>query len=238
MRAVSLTNRGGRDNNEDYICHTQSNGVWCFVLCDGLGGQLCGEVASGIVATAVCEAFDKNPEISAEALEAYMKQAAWKLEQERDKDKEKYNMSSTVTVLVTDGKNAVWGHIGDSRLYHIRNDEILYVTDDHSVAFMEFESGMIDYHDIRFSPHQNKLLRCVSDTDNFYPDISEVVELKKGDAFLLCSDGFWEYVYEEDIEAAVKSACSPKEWLEEMLKTLHKNEIERNDNYSVIAIMV
>ena len=117
MRAVSLTNRGGRKNNEDHIAYANADGIWCFVLCDGLGGQECGEVASEIVCNVICEEFKKEPEISSESIRGYALKAAEKLGQERDADMEKYNMSSTVVVLLTDGKKAIWLHMGDSRLY-------------------------------------------------------------------------------------------------------------------------
>lgn len=236
MRAVSLSNRGGRKNNEDCVGYERAGKIWCFVLCDGLGGQLCGEVASKLVCDTVCAEFEKNPEISYSAVHDYLEKAVMVLTDERDEDK--YNMSSTAVVLVTDGKKAVWAHLGDSRLYYISGGEILKITDDHSVAFMEFEGGMITYDDIRRSPNQNKLTRCVSDMDNFKPDISDITELEHGDAFLLCSDGFWEYVTEDDIEETINKSSSPKEWLEKMLEVLHENEIEKNDNYSVIAVMV
>ena len=74
--------------------------------------------------------------------------------------------------------------------------------------------------------------------DNFKPDISDITKLEHGDAFLLCSDGFWEYVTEDDIEETINKSSSPKEWLEKMLEVLHENEIEKNDNYSTIAVMV
>ncbi|MGN0108281.1 MAG: PP2C family protein-serine/threonine phosphatase [Hominilimicola sp.] len=236
MRAVSLSNRGGRKNNEDCVGYARAGEIWCFVLCDGLGGQLCGEVASRLVCDTVCDEFEKNPEISRLALCGYLEKAVEAIGEARDEDK--YNMSSTAVALVTNGKQAVWAHMGDSRLYYISGGGILSITDDHSVAFMEFERGMITYDDIRRSPSQNKLLRCISDMDNFMPDISDITELTCGDAFLLCSDGFWEYVTEDDIEKAINQSSSPKEWLEKMLDVLHENEIEKNDNYSAIAVMV
>lgn len=238
MKAVSLTNRGGRNNNEDCIGYAQSDGLWCFVLCDGLGGHCCGEVASKLVCNMVRDEFLKTPDLSERSLYRYIEKAASVLSEERESNEDKVDMSTTVIALVTDGERAVWGHSGDSRLYYISDNEIFKITDDHSVAFMEFESGKIAYDDIRKSPNQNKLVRSISDFNDFNPDISEVINIKKGDAFLLCSDGFWEYVHEDDIERTVAETSSPKVWLEKMLEVLHRNEHEKNDNYSVIAVMV
>lgn len=238
MRAVSLTNRGGRKNNEDHIAYANAEGIWCFVLCDGLGGQKCGEVASEIVCNTICEEFKKQPELSDTAIREYARIAAEKLGYERNADVEKYNMSSTVVVLLTDGKKAIWLHMGDSRLYYFNKRKLSLVTDDHSVAFMEFKRGEISYEDIRKSPNQNMLTRCVNDASDFVPQISDEIEVKNGDAFLLCSDGFWEYVDEYAMERTLKKSSSPKAWLEKMLKALHKNETPKNDNYSAVAVMV
>ncbi len=191
-----------------------------------------------MVCRVICDEFEKSPELSRDAVREYARKAAEALGRERDSDADKYNMSTTVVVLLTDGKRAVWLHMGDSRLYCFTKGELRIVTEDHSLAFLEFMRGEISYDGIRTSKNQNMLTRCVNDTDNFEPDISDLVEVKKGDAFLLCTDGFWEFVNEEDMQSTLKKSASPKEWLEKMLIILHKNETERNDNYSTIAVML
>ena len=238
MRAVSLTNKGGRENNEDYVASAHVGGLWCFVLCDGLGGHSFGEIASEFVCSNICKAFEEKPELSQEALRGYIEKATEKLEEARKKEKGKSDMASTVVALITDGIHAVWAHVGDSRLYYIVEGEIDSITDDHSAAFLQFEKGDITYDDIRRSPKQNELLKTISTKKRLAPDISEITEVYQDDAFLLCSDGFWEFVTEDDIEEALMNAASPKEWLESMLEVLHKNETENNDNYSAIAIMI
>lgn len=238
MRAVSITNRGGRKNNEDCIRYANAGDLWCFVVCDGLGGQCCGEVASEIVADGICSAFKEKPELTTGAIYSYMEAAVTVLGEERERDDNKFNMSTTAAVLITDGKKAVWAHCGDSRIYYLSGSDIIRITDDHSVAFTEFKCGMITYDEIRKSPNQNKLLRCMNSPDYFDPDISPVEELKHNDSFILCSDGFWELVMEEDIEQTRKQSFSPMQWLQNMLEILHKNETERNDNYSAVVVMV
>lgn len=238
MRAVSITNRGGRKNNEDSVRYANVGDLWCFVVCDGLGGQCCGEVASQLVAEEVCNSFKQNPKLSADSLYSYLESAVKLLGIERERDENKFNMSTTIVALVTDGKEAVWASCGDSRLYYISNSEIIRITDDHSVAFSEFQRGMITYDEIRKSPNQNRLLKCMNSIEYFDPDISKVQKLKESDSFLLCSDGFWEFVNESDIESTRKKSVSPKQWLQSMLEILHKNEIEKNDNYSAVVVIV
>lgn len=238
MKAASITNRGGRENNEDHICHAQSGDKWCYVLCDGLGGHEGGEVASKLVAETICKNFEDRPELSEAAAKRYIETATNELIFERTVSVGLSQMSTTVAMLLTDGKKAVWAHIGDSRLYFLEKGDVSIITDDHSMAFMEFQSGMISYDEIRNSPNQNRLTRCIGGINNSGADVSQITEVEEGDAFLLCSDGFWEYVREKDIEKSLAKSATPKEWLEKMLDTLHKNEIENNDNYSAIAVMI
>ena len=102
---------------------------------------------------------------------------------------------------------------------------------------MQFESGAITYDEIRKSPDQNKLTRCIGGVQDV-PDVSDIASTESGDAFLICSDGFWELVNEDVIEKTLKSSRSPDEWLRKMLSVLHKNEREGNDNYSAFTIMI
>lgn len=237
MKAAAITNRGGRENNEDCILSANSEKMWCFVLCDGLGGYDGGETASKLAASVICDEFKKNPRVTPEAAEEYIQAASDKLKAAKW-DGAPLDMATTAALLLTDGDNAVWAHIGDSRVYRITGGEISEITDDHSVAFMKFESGAITYDEIRTSADQNKLTRCIGGGAQDIPDVSENTVLKRGDAFLMCSDGFWELVNEDTIEKTLKSSRSPREWLEKMLAVLHKNEREGNDNYSAITVMV
>ena len=121
MRAVSLTNRGGRKNNEDYVGYANSDKLWCFVVCDGLGGQSFGEVASEIVCETVCKSFKKAPELSGKALYRYIEKAASVLGEERESTKS--NMSSTIVALVTDGeKSRVGTFRRQPSLLHIKKN--------------------------------------------------------------------------------------------------------------------
>ena len=237
MKAAAITNRGGRENNEDYICHVNKKKLGCFILCDGLGGHDGGETASKTAAKAVCEEFKKNPRITPEAAEEYIKAASDSVKAAKW-DGAPFDMATTTALLLTDGETAVWAHIGDSRIYRITDGEISEITDDHSVAFMKFESGIITYDEIRTSADQSKLTRCIIGGEQDVPDVSDIVTLKHGDAFLICSDGFWELANERTVEKTLRSSRSPGEWLEKMLAALHKKEKEGNDNYSAFAIMV
>ena len=236
MKFTKITDKGGRLNNEDCIDTAVKDGICCFIAADGLGGHNSGEVASKLAADTIKSEFLKNAEVSQKAVENYLKSAQKAIENHRKKDRQSFDMATTAVVLVTDGAAAVWAHVGDSRLYRLDGGKIKEVTEDHSVAFDKFKSGIIKYADIRTSSDQNKLLATIGSRASFRPEISKLTKIGPRAAFLLCTDGFWEFVTEDDMEKAYKSSVSSEEWLDNMLQILDANKSEVNDNFSAIAI--
>ena len=128
-------------------------------------------------------------------------------------------------------------HIGDSRLYHFRDGKLLKQTTDHSVSQMAVFMGEITTHEIRFHEDRNKVLRALG-SNSAKAEISEETELEEGrDAFLLCTDGFWEYVYEQEMEQALSQADSPKDWIRRMQKILQTRVPADNDNFTAAAVI-
>ncbi len=238
MKIALITNKGGRENNEDAIGRARKDGIYCFVLADGLGGQGSGEVASQLAVDTILECFNSHAEISKDVIYAYLEAAQNAIIDGRSQNTKNANMATTVTLLLTDGKKAVWAHCGDSRIYRLRKHLIQEVTDDHSVAFATFKAGEIKYSEIRTSPDQNKLIRSLSDGSTFKPDISNVTKVDKHTTFLMCSDGFWEYVDEDYMEKTSKRATGPKDWISRMLAENRAKAPDNADNFSAIAVFI
>lgn len=237
MRIASVSRIGERKINEDSIGRVSSGKISCFVVADGLGGHDGGDNASRTAVRTVLEAFEKNPKISEKALYSYIEAAQNEIISIKDKSKNTPNTLTTIVVLVTNGREAVWGHIGDSRLYRFDSGNLIEVTDDHSIAFENFLEGKCRYDDIRRSPDQNKLTRTLGNKNRFEAEIHEKILCSKKMAFLLCTDGFWEYVDEPSMENTLKNARGPKDWLIKMLDVFNRNVKPGNDNYSMIALM-
>ncbi len=138
--------------------------------------------------------------------------------------------------LVADqGKWAVV-HVGDFRCYHFRDGQLLSRTIDHSVSQMEALAGRISDREIRFYVDRNKVLRALGGGEEVRPEIRPAEPLQPGDCFLLCSDGFWEYVWEEEMLADLVKSRTPEDWLRYMAGRIGKRLNSHSDNFSAVAV--
>ncbi len=234
-----FTNQGDRDRNEDFIDAYVLDDRACFILNDGLGGQGHGEEASSLVAKVIGEKFTKE----------YKKEdffvTAFSAAQDRLKERQKeaglhHSMMTTSVVLVLDGDEARWGHIGDSRLYQFEDGIIVGRTIDHSVPQVLALSGEIKEEEIRFHEDRNRILRAMgTDWEKFEPVISQPLKVNKGQSFLLCTDGFWELIDEAGMMKYLKESSSAKEWVENMGAFVCTRESgSSHDNTSAIGILI
>lgn len=151
-------------------------------------------------------------------------------------------MKTTLVVLVVTEEHIKWAHIGDSRLYHIYNNGESYErTRDHSMVQLLVDMGEIQEKDIRTHEDRNKVLRVMGaewSTKSY--DKSGVLERNgSAHAFALMTDGFWEYVYEEEMLRLQKEAATCEEWLKAMeLYVRERADMTRTDNYSAICVRV
>ncbi len=214
-----------------------ANGITCVVVADGLGGYTGGAAASRIAVDTVFDSFKKKPGFSKECIEQYISLACEAIRKKSKESPDNMYMSSTIAVLLINGQNAVWAHVGDSRLYRFENKMIAEVTDDHSIAFEDFMSGLIEYGEIRTSPNQNKLTNALSISPCTI-SVSDITPIDGSSSFLLCTDGWWEYVTEEEMEQTLGKASNSREWLRAMLDIRENAAPENSDNYTAAAVMM
>jgi len=238
-----LTKIGDRKDNEDTVLCCFEGNRYCFALADGLGGHKRGKDASALVVKAAADTLigESYPSLRAGMESAFMT-AQKNLIDEIEHNDIFRGMKSTLVLLSIEGENAFWAHIGDSRLYMFRNSKIVYQTKDHSVPQALVESGKIKPEKIRMHPDRNKLLRAMgSDWEGRqrFEMIENPVEIKKGDVFLMMSDGFWENVREGQMEKALKKSSNIELWLSKMENILLKSSKHIDiDNYSAIAVII
>ncbi|MBP3238613.1 MAG: serine/threonine-protein phosphatase [Lachnospiraceae bacterium] len=232
-----ITNTGGRMVNEDSIGVCDCAGHKAFVLCDGLGGHGMGDVASSLVKDVFINIFE-NAENIPETLSTAFRAAQDVLMAEQKRLNVRGKMKTTAVALAVDEKKAYVGFVGDSRLYIFNNNKLVKRTLDHSVPQMLVESKEISESEIRNHPDRNRLLKVMGvDWNEPMYDIWKPIPLKKCQAFLLCSDGFWELIDESKMCEMLEKAADVKEWLLMMNDEVQKNGIGKNmDNNSAIAV--
>ena len=236
---ASLSKTGGRKTNQD-ACGFREGAVGsCWVVADGLGGHAGGETASRMAVDVVLSFFQAQPEFSREGMTACFAKVQKTIQDEAAQEPLLSGMRTTLVVLAcsNEGK-VVWGHVGDSRLYLFRHGNILHQTRDHSVPQMLVDAGKIKPEEIRGHEDQNRLTRAVGQDGVLHPTIlSELILLEEGDAALLCSDGIWTWVLEEEMEADLQMARSADAWLAALEKRVGAGATGQYDNYTAIAVL-
>lgn len=231
------TNQGGRTYNEDSAGLRQEGADGIFVVADGLGGHQFGEVASACVRDVLLEGWHPGEVDTSEWIRRQIADANRKvlaIARERNSV-----LKSTVAALVIGGEQAVWAHVGDSRLYYFHGDHIEYVTEDHSVAYKKYKAGEITREQIGQDEDQSSLLRTVGSEDRNEPDVCVCDSpLEAGDAFLLCTDGVWEYLKDEEILIDLLKAGTAEEWAELLLLRMMGRIEEGNDNLTLLTLML
>lgn len=233
-----FTDKGGRPVNEDFADMVSKKDSGCFVLCDGLGGHGMGDKASRFVVEFVKDYFIKcstTDEFIADVVDK-TQSAIHAKQKELGLDGK---MKTTGVILILEKNRAVCLHVGDSRLYHFRNNNVIFRTRDHSIPQMLVMTGEIKEEDIRKHPDRNKVLRAFGDDHDKLKFEINTLNYNIGDSFLLCSDGFWEPVTENEMTDLLAGTSSVKNWLKEMAMLARKNSNEKSmDNFTAVAVRI
>ncbi len=240
-----LTNQGGRPVNEDSVgAFADKDDSKCFIVCDGLGGHGMGDVASSLVVNSFKESLEGGSEEKPEVYDgvSFLSKAFDKAQEELLMDQvtrhAQHQMKTTAAVLFLQGNSAYIGHVGDSRVYWFHRGKVKRRTLDHSIPQMLALTKDIKEKEIRNHPQRSYVLRVMGvKWEEPQYELEKPIKLGKHDTFLLCSDGFWELIEENDMQALLKKAESPDAWLKSMEERVKVNgEGREMDNYSAIAV--
>jgi serine/threonine protein phosphatase PrpC len=211
----------------------------CWVLADGSGEQGGGAKASQLAVDTILQRFRSFPEVSTSALESYIGAANEAILDHQSSDGVGRERRSTVVAMLADAMGVLWGHVGNSRLYHFRGGRLIAQTKDHSDAQALADAGEISPSRIRFHPGRGSLHRILGKAGGAQPAIlREPIEIHYGDAFLLATGGFWEFVSETEMEVELSKALTPYDWLRTMELRLRDKVSRDHDNYSAVGIFV
>ena len=228
-----LSRRGGRALNEDRMgyCYTRESAL--FVLADGMGGHPDGEIAAQIALQVVSVHFQQKAKPTLQDPKAFLEEALLQAHRQILRYASAKGMMDTprttlVAAVVQDG-HAHWAHCGDSRLYWVRDGQLIERTRDHSYSEMRKVSGLVT------QSNRNVLFTCLGSPSKPIYDVSEAKRLEQGDQILLCSDGLWGSVPNAELLHIMRR--KPVAQLEpQLVDTALKRAWESSDNVTVLAL--
>ena len=232
FKTATYTNIVGRACNEDTVRLVHHpRGSLCVVVADGLGGHGGGDLASQKAAEVICSQWTGGT--TPQCLITPIQEAHRQIQAMQT---QKQAMRSTVAALVVGDGTAAHAHAGDSRIYHFVNGRLVFQTLDHSASQIAVLMEEITPEQIRFHEDRNRVLRCLGQDGALQPAAADCPLEPGCHAFLLCSDGFWEYVLESEMEQDLQAAADPQDWLDRMLVRLNRRIPAHNDNNTAAAV--
>lgn len=195
-----------RSRNEDSML---SLSVGTYMVADGMGGHAAGEVASHIfIETARSLLAGQNISYSELLLRNVVLQANTAILEQVAEHPEYSGMGTTATLFHREGREGIWAHVGDSRLYLLRDGELQQVTRDHSLVSDLVENGTITREEAKNHPRKNVLMRAVGVDEELVVDTGSFA-LQQGDRILLCSDGLTNMVDNKEIQCLLQQEEDP-----------------------------
>ncbi len=238
---AARSGQGQRSNNEDSLCHGSAPGGFYAVVADGAGGHRRGSEASRRTIHVIESMLHSASEsaFAPQTLSRIVSSAHAELQRHQVANDPAASMHSTVVVLWIDParQHALWAHVGDSRLYRVRHGLVDLVTSDDSVVQQMVTAGLITAEQARSHPYKNQLVAALGVEGAVDPHtVVRPVGLKEGDAFLLCSDGWWDSIDPAIIAATLGRASTPDDWLALMEQRIEHRALPRQDNFSAVAL--
>jgi len=248
LEIVSQTHPGRvRAHNEDSLSCEPSCGL--VVLADGMGGYNAGEVASGITVSVLTTEIkhslqtarpeDKNEadeDVAVGLLRENVQKANASIFHAAQSQPQYAGMGTTVVAGLFYNNQVAVAHVGDSRMYRLRDDVFEPITRDHSLLQEQIDSGMISKEDARLSRNKNLVTRAVGIDSEVATEV-HVHDVQVGDIYLLCSDGLNDMVEDDNIGATLRALRSNMTLAADQLIKM-ANENGGRDNVSVILVRV
>lgn len=190
---------GGRKENQDSAGFRETELGSLIVVCDGMGGMQGGSVASQLAVQTILETValaDKKTNPKTVLIQS-IKNANAAIIEHGQNNPNLRGMGTTATVLLLTPYSALTAYVGDSRIYQLRNGKKIFRTFDHSMVFEMVKKRIISEEQARLSAQSNVILKALGVNADVEVEIAER-PYKKGDRFVLCSDGFWGAMPEEE----------------------------------------
>ena len=237
--ACTAQHIGDRKEQQDRIglfAHPRRKGTLLAIVADGMGGHTGGSLAAEQVvhtAKANFERYSPEAETPHELLAESFKEAHMMIRTGRALNEQ--DPHSTGTSMIVEPGKATWAWCGDSRLYHFRNGVLKSRTRDHSYYEELIRTQKMSAADAAKHTHRNVLVTSLGGDDAPRIESAEVTDLQAGDAFLLCSDGLWDYFSDEEL-ARVMTEYKARQGSEILINTGRDRAQGGGDNLSLVMV--
>ncbi|WP_198971106.1 PP2C family protein-serine/threonine phosphatase [Xylophilus sp. ASV27] len=229
-----VSRKGGRELNEDRMgyCYTRQAGL--FVLADGMGGHPEGEVAAQLALQTVSALFQRHAKPGLADVPGFLADAVMAAHRQLMRYASSKGLldspRTTLVVAVLQDRQATWVHCGDSRLYLVRNGSLVTRTRDHSYTERQELTSFLPQQSNR-----NVLFTCLGSPTRPLFDVSEPLPLHGGDRILLCSDGLWDMLSDDEI-VGVLGAHPVASAVPELVERALRNAGPSSDNVTAVAL--
>jgi serine/threonine protein phosphatase PrpC len=218
LEFYDFTSIGDRKANQDFMAHAINESYALFAVADGLGGHHAGEKASRFFCQGLLKVADTYSKQMAQdsynAFSAWIAAAVDEMERLFASDKSGYDAHTTCAVLYLDEQRTLTAHCGDSRIYRMNPQQILWRTRDHSIPQQLLNEGIITEQEMAQHPDQNQLTRTINILKTHEAEINLYPAVERGETFVLCTDGFWQYVKPSELLRLAK----PSNGMDELAK--------------------
>ena len=241
LRVIDLSARGDKSVNEDFMAHIIHQDFALFVVADGLGGHLSGAKASQYFTEGLIEQATNFARIISDApvrvFNDWFNAAIIEMANKFGQDETANDAHTTCAILYINDDLVMTAHCGDSRIYRLVPEKILWRSKDHSKVQALLDCGEISEDDVKDMPEQHRITRSVTVKNRHDPTIKIYPPVKVGDTFVLCSDGFW--VHTKDSEfLQMAQANSDKETVSKHMQMAYVRANGFSDNITVQMVKV
>lgn len=234
---VFFSEAGTKNKNNDYFGYVQLDNYAIWVVADGFDEEEGADVAARLAVEAAIEYFMLHPGFNTEIINEIMLYANLKV-REKQTETERYSLMHTSLLIVISNYNALlYGNIGNTRFYHLRNGYVISQSSDDTVAQLLVEEEALNTGDVKYHRQRNDLLQAIGDYGKIKPNILKTpIILQEKDTFCLTTIGFWENIDEKEMEVELSRYDEGKKWLISLEKKVMATLRDNVENYTFAAV--
>jgi protein phosphatase len=207
------------------------------IVADGMGGHSAGEVASQMAVEVVTRLYYETGGEPGRALRHAVEEANRRIHSAAAADANKHGMGTTCTALALCGDKAFAAHVGDSRLYMLRAGQFYQLSEDHSAVMEMVKMGIITKEQARTHEDKNVILRALGTSPEVEVSVLEPFRVREGDQYLLCSDGLYDLVTDDEIASLLTESGDIHAAGERLIALARERGGHDNITVGIIAIM-